>query len=245
MAHPDDAEFLCAGALALLYHKGWKIHIATLTKGDCGSKELSRSEISSIRVQEATKSVAVLNGTYEAMDFDDLLITYDRDSIKKVVGLIREVRPQLVLTMSPDCYMIDHEKTSALVQTACFGAGLTNLETPGLKALDYIPHLYYVDPMEGKNKFGERIKPTTMLDISSVIEIKTIMLSCHESQREWLQKHHGMDEYINSMKRMSEERGSEIGVRNAEGYRQHLGHAFPQDNLLLKVLPEFTRVYQG
>jgi LmbE family N-acetylglucosaminyl deacetylase len=37
IAHPDDVEFVCAGALALLKQKGWDIHIATMTPGDCGS----------------------------------------------------------------------------------------------------------------------------------------------------------------------------------------------------------------
>jgi len=35
-AHPDDAEFFCVGTLALLHKKGWQIHTATMTPGDCG-----------------------------------------------------------------------------------------------------------------------------------------------------------------------------------------------------------------
>jgi LmbE family N-acetylglucosaminyl deacetylase len=54
-AHPDDAEFMCAGTLALLRNKGWRISMATLTPGDCGTKELSREEISRIRRNEAPK----------------------------------------------------------------------------------------------------------------------------------------------------------------------------------------------
>ncbi len=49
LAHPDDAEFMCAGTLALLHDRGWDIHIATMTPGDCGSAELGREEISRIR----------------------------------------------------------------------------------------------------------------------------------------------------------------------------------------------------
>ena len=45
-AHPDDAEFLFSGTLALLQSKGWEIHMATMTAGDCGTKELSKKEIS-------------------------------------------------------------------------------------------------------------------------------------------------------------------------------------------------------
>ena len=44
-AHPDDAEFMCAGTLALLHERGWEIHIATMTPGDCGTVQYSREEI--------------------------------------------------------------------------------------------------------------------------------------------------------------------------------------------------------
>jgi len=36
-------------------------------------------------------------------------------------------------------------------------AGIVNIDTPGIAPLHHIPHLYYVDPLEGKDKFGERI----------------------------------------------------------------------------------------
>ncbi len=62
------------------------------------------------------------------------------------------------------------------------------------------------------------------------------MLGCHESQRNWLLKHHKVDEYILAMKRFAEQRGSEINVKYAEGFRQHLGHGYPQDNVLADIL---------
>ena len=37
LAHPDDAEFLCAGTLIRLAEAGWEVHIATATPGDCGT----------------------------------------------------------------------------------------------------------------------------------------------------------------------------------------------------------------
>jgi len=242
VAHPDDAEFLCAGALALLHQKGWKIHMATMTAGDCGTIELGKKEISEIRKKEAANSARILDAPYDCLGFEDLFITYDRPSITKAVALIRKVKPHLVFTMSPSCYMVDHEITSKLVQSACFGGGLVNVETPGYEAIDYIPYLYYADAMEGKNKFGQKIKATTMVDIASVMDVKVEMLGCHASQREWLRKHHGMDEYILSMKRQGEALGKEVDVPFAEGFRQHLGHAYPQDNLLLKELPEFVHI---
>ena len=66
-AHPDDAEFLCAGTLALLHKKGWNIHIATMAPGDCGTVQYSREEISRIRKGEAAKSAALLDGSYHCL----------------------------------------------------------------------------------------------------------------------------------------------------------------------------------
>jgi LmbE family N-acetylglucosaminyl deacetylase len=242
VAHPDDAEFLCAGTLALLHQKGWEVHMATMTSGDCGTKTLSREEISSIRRKEAKNAADILHASYECLGFEDLFITYDKPSIAKVVAHIRKVNPQLVITMSPSCYMLDHEITSLLVQSGCFGGGLVNIETPGIAPIDHIPYLYYSDAIESKDRFGKRIDCSTIVDITTVVDVKAEMLACHRSQREWLQKHHGMDEYILSMKRHAENRGSDIGVLYAEGFRQHLGHAFPQDNILQAELTDLVFV---
>jgi hypothetical protein len=66
--------------------------------------------------------------------------------------------------------------------------------------------------------------------------MKEKMLLCHESQRMWLHKHHQIDEYVLFMKRFGAERGKEINVGFAEGFRQHLGHGYPQNNILKEIL---------
>jgi hypothetical protein len=69
------------------------------------------------------------------------------------------------------------------------------------------------------------------------------MLACHISQREWLKQHHGMDEYLIAMKRQSQETGKKVHKPYAEGFRQHLGHAYPQDNLLQAALPQVAVIF--
>jgi LmbE family N-acetylglucosaminyl deacetylase len=50
LAHPDDAEILCGGALIRLRQEcGYEIHIATLTAGDCGTVDRTPWEIAAIR----------------------------------------------------------------------------------------------------------------------------------------------------------------------------------------------------
>ncbi|MHB0956205.1 MAG: PIG-L deacetylase family protein [Pirellulaceae bacterium] len=242
MAHPDDAEFTCGGTLALLQQHGWKIHIATMTPGDCGSDQLCAEEISEIRRGEAATAAAVLQGDYHCLECRDGFILYDRPSITATVALIRQVRPTVVFTHAPHDYLIDHEMTSALVRNATFFAGVPNLQTDSLTAFRPVPYLYYADPIEGKDLFGIPVTPTSIVDTTSVIEIKSRMLVCHASQREWLLKQHGMDEYIEAMKNMGRRRGELVGVAFAEGFRQHLGHGYPQENLLASELGQRIRV---
>jgi LmbE family N-acetylglucosaminyl deacetylase len=231
-AHPDDVEFMCVGTLALLHQKGWQIHIATMTPGDCGSIKLSPAQISKVRKKEAAASAKLLGGKYFCAESRDIFVTYDKATILKTVKILRQAQPTVVFAPSPEDYMLDHEITSQLVRCACFAVGIPNIKTPGAKPFGHTPYLYYVDTIEAKDKFGTAIKPGFHVDISSVINTKEKMLCCHASQREWLCAYHGMDEYVIAMKRQSALRGKEIKVKYAEGFRQHLGHAYPQDNIL-------------
>ena len=62
------------------------------------------------------------------------------------------------------------------------------------------------------------------------------MLACHASQRNWLLRQHGIDEYLESQAQWGARRGAEIGVAQGEAFRQYLGHPYPKDNLLLSLL---------
>ena len=239
-AHPDDVEFLCAGTLALLRLKGWEVHIGTMTAGDCGSDCLSAAEISAIRRVEAANAAAVLEGEYHCLECRDGLIAYDGETNFKTVALVRKVRPNLIIALSPHDYMIDHEVASALARNAAFMAGVPNWKTEPYPPFRPVPHLYYADPLEMKDLYGTPIVPTTLVDISSAIETKSQMLVCHASQRDWLLKQHGIDEYIDSMLEMGQYRGRIIRARYAEGFRQHRGHGYPQDNLLAAELGELA-----
>jgi LmbE family N-acetylglucosaminyl deacetylase len=243
LAHPDDAEFLCAGALTrLARERGWRVHIATMTPGDCGSAELPPDEISRIRRGEGAAAAALVGGSYHCLEERDLLVCYNERALERVTRLLREVRPRIVLTHSPADYMLDHEMTSTLVRAAAFGAPVPNFcrGRAHPAPLQHIPHLYYCDPIEGKDLMGREVTPNFCIDISRVIDAKAAMLACHASQRDWLLKHHGMDQYLESMRHWGAERGRQHNVAYAEGFRQHLGHSYPQDDLLgqlLGVLP--------
>lgn len=242
MAHPDDAEILCGGVLSILRDLGWRVHIATATPGDCGSATLSNDEIAAVRRREGQAAAALLDGEYHCLERRDLEVFYDRDTLRDACALMRRVRPHLVITHSPDDYMVDHEQISLVARATCFNAPMPNAPAPpGTEPLDRIPHLYYADPVEGVDSLGQPVSPSIVVDITDMIERKAEVLAAHASQREWLREHHGLDEYIEGMKRWSRERGKLAGVDFAEGYRQHLGHAYPPDDLLREVLTPRVR----
>ena len=239
LAHPDDAEFLCAGTLCRLAREhGWEAHLATMTAGDCGSPKLPPEAISRVRRAEGTAAAAMIGGRFHCLEERDLLIFYCERSLEMVVRLLREVRPRIILTHSPADYMLDHEVTSTLARAATFGAPIPNCfrDKDHGPPLEHIPHLYYCDALEGKDLLGRPIPASFAIDVSGVMDTKTAMLAAHASQRDWLLKHHGMDQYLESMKSWGAAQGRAHGVTCAEGFRQHLGHSYPQDNLLGRLL---------
>jgi LmbE family N-acetylglucosaminyl deacetylase len=238
-AHPDDVEFQCAGTLALLREKGCAVTIATMSPGDCGSAEHDSEEIAEIRRNEARASAALIGADYLCLEFRDMSIFNDDESRRRVTEALRRVRPDIILTAPPVDYLCDHEMTHLLVRDACFAAPIPNYATqqwdpaPPLTA---IPHLYMVDPIEGQDRNGVPVPVDFYVDVSRVFETKKKMLACHASQRNWLLKQHGMDEYLESLTKWSTHRGSEIGVAHAEGFRQYRGHPYPQSNRLLELV---------
>lgn len=239
MAHPDDAEFLCAGTLALLHRIGYEIHIATMTAGDGGSMELAPEEIARIRIREAERSAALLDGKYHCAGLKDFLVVINEANIKRAVEIIRQVDPLIVFTHHPNDYMLDHEMTSIIVRHACFCAGAPNMKTdavPSAAPTKRIPCLYYSMPIEGTDHFGREVAMDIFIDITSVMDLKESMLKCHESQRQWLLEHHGIDEYVGRMRQWAAQAGAKIGWQFAECFLQHRGHAFPKDNILSRLL---------
>ena len=233
VAHPDDAEILCAGTLLRLADLGWDVHIATLTPGDCGTVSETRWAISATRTEEGRAAAAQLNGTYHCLDERDVFVVYDKPTLGKVVDLMRTVNPSLVLTHPERDYMMDHEQVHKLARAATFGFAAPNASTHPLPTGAHVPHLYYCDPVDGVAPVtGEAPTPNVVVDITDVLERKTRMLAAHASQRQWLRAHHGIDEYLDAMKRQAAVRGELIGTQAAEAFVQHRGHGYPGSDLL-------------
>jgi LmbE family N-acetylglucosaminyl deacetylase len=238
LAHPDDAEILCAGTLIRLANLGWEVHIATLTPGDCGTMTQTRFDISSIRTNEAKQAAAMIGATYHCLDERDGLVVYDKPTLQKAIDLFRRVAPDLVFAHAQDDYMMDHVESSKLARAASFVYGAPNISAFPLLPGSKIPHLYYCDPIEGIDSLGRPAQPTTLVDVTAQHEKKLAMLAAHASQREWLRAHHGMDEYLEAVRRHDAARGGAAGKAFAEAFVQHRGHAYPREDVLSQNLTD-------
>ncbi len=239
-AHPDDAEILAGGTLALLAREGHDITIVTMTAGDCGSTEYGPEEIATIRRAEAAEAAACIGAEYRCAGFRDLAIFSDDASRRLVTGLLREVRAEVVLTAAPSDYHCDHEATSQLVRDACFGASAPNYQTPSnASLLAAIPHFYFVDPIELMDRNGCPITPDFVVNIESTFEIKKAMLAKHASQRAWLRKQHGVDDYLNQMEQWTRAAGARARIGFGEGFRHYRVHPFPKTPVLQDLLSSY------
>lgn len=237
MAHPDDAEITCAGTLLRLVESGWDVHIASLTAGDCGASTGSADEVAAMRIAEGTSAAEAAGMTFHCLGQPDGRVVYDRESIQQTIDLFRQIAPTLTITMPLSDYHADHEVTGQLGRAASFVYAAPNASQLPLIPGSAIPHLYYCDPIGGTDRMGHPVQPTTCVEITDQLERKTEMLACHQSQREWLKSHNGIDEYLSAMREHCNQRGQSYGIESAEGFTQHRGHGHPANDLLTELFP--------
>ena len=211
-AHPDDLEILCGGTLARFVHEGHDVVMCNATTGNRGSFVHGREEIARIRLAEAEAAAAVLGAEHRTLDISDTEVNA-ADPMQRllVVDLVREVRPDVIVTHYPDDYMSDHNEVSKLVFEASFHATLPLLETDR-PAHSRVTPIYYMDTV-----FGVGFVPTEYVDVSDVIDVKARALECHRSQLAWLRDHDGID-VVEQMRTSTRYRGMQCGVEYAEGF---------------------------
>ena len=241
-AHPDDCETLCAGTLAILSALGHDITVATATAGECGSVDHSLAETGLIRRAEATLAAEAIGARYLCAGLADLGVFNDDVSRRAVTAVVREARAEIVITASPIDYHPDHEATSVLVRDACFAASAGNYRAGSAPPLAGIPHLYFMDPIGGRDREGRRMAPEFAVDISGQIGLKRSMLAAHESQTTWLLAQHGISDPVEAMAGLSRKRGEELGVAWAEGFRQYRHEPYPRSPRLQDLLGDAIRM---
>lgn len=237
-AHPDDIEHLAAGALAILAAKGHAIRIATLTAGECGSARTDLAETARIRKAEAASAAALIGACYRCADLPDLGVFNDDTSRRVVTELIRWAAPDVVIAASPADYHPDHEAASQLTRDACFAASVPNYRTGPAAPLEALPHLYFMDPIGGRDREGRRIIPDFGVDVAEGFETKQAMLAAHVSQAEWVARQHGISDHLASMEAWTRRRGRDFGRPLAEGFRQYRHEPYPRTPSLQALFGE-------
>lgn len=171
MAHPDDAELLCGGALRRAATAGGQAVVLDLTRGESGSFGTAGG-----RAEEAARAAAIL-GLAERRNagLPDGALENTPSARAIVAEHIRAVRPRVVITHWPEARHPDHRAASDLTRDACFLAGVRNAPVQGDP---FRPHklLYCLTYAE------HAPKPTFVLDISDAMDAKLDAILAFGSQ---------------------------------------------------------------
>lgn len=235
-AHPGDAEVLCGGTLLRMADLGWKIHIATMTRGELGSASLEAEAIAAVRAEESRKSAAALGATLHTLDEADGFVLFDKPTLHKTVDFLRMVAPAMVITHARKDGVVDHEQVSSLVRAACSTFPARNGSATPLAAPVGVPHLYFADPMLGREPGGQVVNPSTVIRITRQHTRKLELVALHVSMLAWAEAHEGLPDLLVKLREHGIDRGRLAGAVAAEAFVQHVAHGFPTDDLLRELL---------
>jgi N-acetylglucosamine malate deacetylase 1 len=217
VAHPDDAELLCAGTLARARSEGAAIGICVLCQGDKGQPATAISELASVRGDEMRAAAAVLSAELFCGGVPDSTLADDEQTRQLLIEVLREFRPTLLLAHAPEDYHTDHRAASALAETCSWLCASRGQPVEG-EPLEQPPEVWWMDTV-GMHQFA----PGFYVDVGPFAELKEQMLACHHSQvvRAGDADFAPLQELLQSQMRA---RGQQAGVSAAESFRAH--HSF-------------------
>jgi N-acetylglucosamine malate deacetylase 1 len=168
-AHRDDVEQTCGGTLLRMAARGLRTAILDLTKGEAGTRGTSED-----RAREAAEAAKLLGvSRREALDFPDGAIENTVENRKKIVRVLREVRPRVVILPYWQARHPDHAIVATLGYEACFLSGLAKVETgaPPHRPFKIVYASLYAD-----------VRPSFVVDITPFIEQRHNALMAYKSQ---------------------------------------------------------------
>lgn len=212
ICHPDDMELSCGGTLLKYKKLGHDVTVCNVANGNMGHYSIEPEELRAIRRAEAQKACAVGGFKSVTCDTPDLTISSaDMEQVRTLVRIIRAEKPDMIITHHPDDYCSDHREVQKLVFKASFDATVPHFMPETGEAVD-LAALYYADCDLGINMI-----PTEYVDITDEMDTKEEMMACHESQVVWLREHDGYD-VIAEQRKLAATRGTQCGVKYAEGF---------------------------
>lgn len=173
-AHPDDVEMSAGATLAKEIAGGRSVGIVDLTQGELGTRGTPE-----IRKQEALAAAKILGASFRLnLGMADGFFQNDIANQLKVIEVLRQARPKIVLCNALQDRHIDHPKASDLVADACFLSGLRKIETTyqGLSQEAWRP-----DQVYHYIQWNE-IEPDFVVDVTGFMEQKLASVFAYKSQ---------------------------------------------------------------
>ena len=212
-AHPDDLELYCGGTLAKYADQGHEVIMAHLCSGNKGGTNITPEELAQTRGNEAKAAAKLIAAEVLGPIAGDLDLYPTEQMRIKTADLIRQAKPDVIFTHSPNDYMTDHIITSQLVFDASFSATVPLYKT-SLPAHEDITPVFYMDTPASLG-----FEPTDYVDITDYIETKKKMFLCHQSQFPWIEGHHKAKP-TDMLETVAKFRGLQCGVPYAEAFRR-------------------------
>jgi LmbE family N-acetylglucosaminyl deacetylase len=187
VAHPDDAEFMCAGTLACWARGGAQVTYLLVTNGDKGSDDPAvRSEdLARIRHAEQREAARICGAQQVVfLDYEDGMVEPSLALRRDIARVIRQYRPHAVICQDPTRFFAgrgyinhpDHRAVAEATLAAIYPAARDRLTFPELLAAGFEPH-------KVKEVFlGHDEAADVIVDISETFETKIAALRAHRSQ---------------------------------------------------------------
>jgi bacillithiol biosynthesis deacetylase BshB1 len=122
-AHRDDVEQTCGGTLLKMAERGYRTGILDLTEGETGTRGTAED-----RAREAAAAARILKVSWrEALDIPDGRVENTWENRLKVVRVLRQVRPRVLILPYWEGRHPDHYTASVLGYEAAFLSGLAKL----------------------------------------------------------------------------------------------------------------------
>jgi N-acetylglucosamine malate deacetylase 1 len=168
-AHRDDVEQTCGGTLLRMASLGLQTAILDLTQGEAGTRGSAEE-----RAAEARAAADLLHvGWREALDIPDGRVENTYENRLKVVRILRQLRPRVVILPIAQGRHPDHYTTGSLGYEACFLSGLVRVEPdlPPHRPFKIVYASLYAD-----------VRPSFIVDITPFIEQRHAALMAYRSQ---------------------------------------------------------------
>ena len=215
VAHPDDAEFLCAGTIARWCAEGWEVNYVLATSGDMGSHdpEMTRDRLAPLREREQRQAAKVL-GVRECvfLGYPDGFVEDTAEFRGRLVREIRRFRPETVVTWDPSRSLNhrDHRLTGEAAVDAAYPLARSHLSYSEHLEEGLEPHRVREVLLAGTDQ------PDYYVDVSDFFVKKMQALRRHKSQvGRWPAR---------EMRKRIQERmavvGREAGYKLAEAFRR-------------------------